>query len=94
MLFEWIPGISTAGTFIGPAGEFVLCPVNGGVLTPVFNDCGIDDIVIINSQPAACGDVNCDGSVNVGDAVYLINYVFKSGTEPCDTDGDEVADCY
>ncbi len=29
-----------------------------------------------------CGDANGDGSVNVGDAVYIINYVFKSGPAP------------
>ncbi|MCP4566577.1 MAG: hypothetical protein GY841_03225 [FCB group bacterium] len=40
-----------------------------------------------------CGDANSDLTVNVGDAVYLINYVFKAGP-PCvpgvagDTNGD------
>jgi outer membrane protein assembly factor BamB len=31
---------------------------------------------------AICGDANGDGSVNVADAVYLINYVFKGGPAP------------
>lgn len=30
----------------------------------------------------AFGDANGDGSINVGDAVHLINYVFKSGPAP------------
>ena len=32
--------------------------------------------------PGTGGDVNGDGRVNVGDAVYLINYIFKFGPEP------------
>jgi hypothetical protein len=31
----------------------------------------------------AKGDVNCDGDGNLGDAVYLINWIFKGGPEPC-----------
>jgi hypothetical protein len=34
-------------------------------------------------DPLEAGDANCDGQVNVGDAVYLIAYVFKGGPEPC-----------
>ncbi|MCP4566878.1 MAG: hypothetical protein GY841_04770 [FCB group bacterium] len=33
-----------------------------------------------------CGDANGDGSLDIGDPVFLINYVFKSGpsqVEPC-----------
>jgi len=42
----------------------------------------------------ACGDANGDSAVNVGDAVFLINYVFKGGPAPdplCsgDANGDE-----
>ena len=29
-----------------------------------------------------CGDCNSDNSVNVGDVVFLINYLFKGGPEP------------
>jgi hypothetical protein len=32
--------------------------------------------------PAACGDANGDTRVNVGDAVYLINYIFKLAPPP------------
>ncbi len=39
------------------------------------------------------GDANNDGSVNVGDAVYIINYVFKSGpVPPCKCEGDANGD--
>ena len=32
--------------------------------------------------PGLCGDVNMDGVVDIGDIVYLINYVFYSGPDP------------
>ena len=28
------------------------------------------------------GDANCDGSLNVSDAVYLINFIFVGGPPP------------
>ncbi len=39
------------------------------------------------------GDANNDNAVNVGDAVYVINYVFKSGpVPPCKCEGDANGD--
>ncbi|MEZ5358559.1 MAG: hypothetical protein R3F48_06970 [Candidatus Zixiibacteriota bacterium] len=40
---------------------------------------------VINAKrcDSECGDTNCDGSVNVGDVVHMINYIFKGGEEPC-----------
>ena len=43
--------------------------------------------------PVECGDANGDGDTNVGDAVYIINYVFKGGPAPVplcagDSNGD------
>lgn len=35
-----------------------------------------------NPPSYICGDANSDEGVNVGDAVYLINYVFKGGPAP------------
>jgi hypothetical protein len=29
------------------------------------------------------GNVNCDGSTNAQDIIYLVNYTFKSGATPC-----------
>lgn len=42
------------------------------------------------------GDANGDGEVNVGDAVYIINYVFKGGPPPTPyttCSGDANGDC-
>jgi hypothetical protein len=41
-----------------------------------------------------CGDANGDEAINIGDAVYLINYIFKGGPAPdpvCvgDANGDD-----
>jgi hypothetical protein len=33
-------------------------------------------------QSYKCGDANADGAINVGDAVYIINYIFKGGPAP------------
>lgn len=32
--------------------------------------------------PHICGDANGDGEINVGDAVFIINYVFRNGPPP------------
>jgi len=41
-----------------------------------------------------CGDADADGVVNIGDAVYLINFIFKGGPPPfmwaADANGDGV----
>ena len=54
-----------------------------GVILPP-NTAIIINIELVSNIP--CGDANSDGSVNVGDAVYIINYVFKGGTAPEDLD--------
>ncbi|MCJ7645662.1 hypothetical protein MUO65_01970 [bacterium] len=35
------------------------------------------------SIPYKMGDANCDTKISVSDVVYLINYLFKGGSEPC-----------
>jgi hypothetical protein len=40
-----------------------------------------------------CGDANSDETVKISDAVWIINYVFVEGNDPCDTEGDGVPDC-
>lgn len=50
----------------------------------------------INISGVICGDMNNDGTLNLGDVVYLINYLFRSGPEPvplscvgdCNHDGE------
>jgi hypothetical protein len=46
-------------------------------------------IEITNAEPA-CGDVNYDGDINIGDLVYLISYIFKGGAPPYSLEAADV----
>ncbi len=46
------------------------------------DECDICPELYNPSQEPICGDANGDCEANVGDAVYIINYVFKSGPAP------------
>jgi hypothetical protein len=39
-------------------------------------------VITTSEVPVICGDVNNDGIVNVGDIVYLVSYLYKSGPAP------------
>jgi len=73
--------VDSANAFIA-AHEEIQCPISDPCLDPL----------------AACrpGDANGDGQVNVGDAVYVIGYVFKGGPAPtpyAKCSGDANGDC-
>ena len=36
----------------------------------------------VQTSPFLCGDANGDGVIDVGDVVYLVNYLFKNGPAP------------
>jgi len=36
-------------------------------------------------QDCKCGDADCNGAWSIGDAVYIINYIFGGGPAPCQT---------
>ncbi|MBD3380996.1 MAG: hypothetical protein GF404_02240 [candidate division Zixibacteria bacterium] len=44
-------------------------------------------------DPPESADVNCDTKVNMLDLVFLVDFVFRDGHDPCDTDGDNLPDC-
>ena len=50
------------------------------------------------TKKVKCGDANNDGVIDVGDVVYLINYLFRNGPAPkpdrCsgDCNGDSIVD--
>ncbi len=39
-------------------------------------------VVLFKNIAFVCGDAGGDGSINIADAVYLINYIFKGGPAP------------
>jgi Dockerin type I domain len=61
-----------------------------GEVYPSFN-CGEGPAVITYCQaPVFCGDANSDGTINVTDAVYIINYIFVGGDAPYPLENAEV----
>jgi uncharacterized Ntn-hydrolase superfamily protein len=54
------------------------------------------ETVYLNQRPSVqyyrCGDANADGSANVGDAVYMIAYIFSGGPPPWPIDAGD-ANC-
>lgn len=42
----------------------------------------LSNCVLKVAQKAICGDVNGDGQVDVGDIVFLLNYVYNGGVAP------------
>lgn len=42
-----------------------------------------DRIFVPEISLALKGDVNCDGVVNVADAIYITNYLYRGGPPPC-----------
>jgi len=71
-------------------------PVAVGTYDPSYNGGG--DIYIAKLYDSPCcmspGDANNDTKVNVGDAVFMINLVFKAGPAPmCKDQGDANHDC-
>ncbi len=70
-VYEWETEPSTVGIF-----SAVLAGSDG------FGESVNCELTIEVSEPGLCGDANGDGNVNVGDAVYIINYVFSGGPAP------------
>ena len=61
-------------------------------LAPTLAD-SAEYTVVLTPGAFGFGDANADGAINVGDAVYIVNYIFKGGPPPplpnlADANGD------
>ncbi|MFH1699952.1 MAG: M1 family aminopeptidase [Candidatus Zixiibacteriota bacterium] len=63
-------------------GEFVFSIYAEDEFNPELKDTTEFTIVVTDAITDRPGDANNDGDVNVGDAVFLINHVFKGGPPP------------
>lgn len=73
----------------GHAGTLKTCSVCHGITPTAAGPHGLYG----SNCCANAGDANNDGQANVGDAVYMINYVFRGGAAPtCLQEGDANAD--
>lgn len=64
----------------GVCGNVDNCPVTYNPSQQDSNGNGIGDACEGGYE---CGDINADGWINVADAVYLINFIFRDGPPPC-----------
>ena len=62
-----------------PSGNVWRWVTTVGVVVPSWP--GPYNYIIVSC--AGNGDVNCDNSRDLADAVYMINYIFKGGPAPC-----------
>lgn len=63
-------------------GDVDNCPTVANTDQADLNGNGIGDACESTGE-YQCGDVNGDGWINVGDPVYLINFLFRFGPPPC-----------
>jgi hypothetical protein len=78
--FDWTEATFDLSAFSGVVQIMFRFAIDGAVTEEGWY---IDDVAVIDAGPAyVCGDANGDEAVDVGDAVYVINYAFKGGPAP------------
>lgn len=88
----WGPEIDCAMVIVPYLIEYEVGPLSAGQYTIVMTEhhqsarlpwpfIKTADFAV-GCENSPCGDANCDQQVDIGDAVYIINYVFKNGPGP------------
>jgi len=72
VVVSFTPGELADGVYHGQVSVTGNDPVNPSMVVPAT----------MTIQSYVCGDANGDQGVNVADAIYVINYVFRSGPAP------------
>jgi hypothetical protein len=75
----------TAGSAkAGLLGEYIGLTAFDGCTHPVWTDTrlGNQDVFTASVNCILFGDVNGDGSIDLGDVVYLVNYLWRGGPPP------------
>ena len=80
-LLDDIKSLETVSIY-DPDNDCVLNPLDNCPDTYNPGQEDSDGDLIGNACDVYCGDANSDGTVNVSDAVYIINYVFSGGNPP------------
>lgn len=81
----WYEYTFRAGDFITPSDNIRIMIHAEDINNLSIVDAAVDDFWVMKYDCAplyVCGDANGDESADVGDAVYLISYVFKGGAAP------------
>jgi hypothetical protein len=73
---ERIATIFVTGNLSDPDGNRVEAEFANSIIYLNQTVCG-------NLVECKCGDVNADGNVGIVDVVYMINWLFNAGREPC-----------
>jgi len=89
--FFWDPPVSMPWPD-GPVHDTsFISSVTDDLIDFVINDFILDGVYTIDVNPyILCGDANSDESVNVSDAVWIINYVFVGGDPPTPIESGDV----
>ena len=82
-------------TWVYPAGDFVFVLKAGSshaFIKPAFNNGSQHGFPNILLGEIMCGDADGSGSINISDAVFLIQYIFAGGSAPNPLEAGD-ADC-